>query len=108
MRGLYTHPVWGEVAKELSSFTSYCVNNQKITDHHVILITENTPNGLEEDAQKIYDMVAARMLESFSLDCEKEITQVSLSCNGIELKTKGTVTTFKGWRVVQNKQEEKS
>ncbi len=105
--GLYTHPVWGEAAKELSSLTSYCVNNQKITDHHAILITENTPNGLEEETQKIYDMVAARMLESFSLYCEKEITQVSLSCNGIELKTKGTVTTFQGWRAVQNKQEEK-
>jgi DNA topoisomerase-3 len=77
-----------------------CVNNEKVSDHHALLITGNTPKGLKKEEQAVYDVVAERMLEAFSPHCQKEITQVRFNCNGIELKANGAVTTTKGWRAV--------
>lgn len=103
---LHQHPVFGDYAKKLDTLNNLCVNNGKVTDHHAILITENTAKGLKKEEQTVYDMIAGRMLEAFSPNCQIEITQVVFTCNGIELKAIGTVTTAKGWRAVPDTREE--
>lgn len=51
------------------------VNASKVTDHHALLVTENLPGDLSADERTIYEMVAARMLESFSGKCIMEKPQ---------------------------------
>lgn len=102
---LRTHPAFGDYAKSLAMFNNQCVNAGKVSDHHALLITGNTPKGLKKEEQAIYDMIAGRMLEAFSPNCQKEITQVVFVCNGIELKASGTIITSKGWRAVMNARE---
>lgn len=103
---LHKHPVFGNYSKSLSMSKNHCVNDEKVTDHHAMLVTENIAKGLKKEEQAIYDMIAGRMLEAFSPNCQKEITQVIFNCNDIELKTNGTVITVKGWRAVLNVFEE--
>ena len=103
---LHQHPVLSDYAKNLNTLNNHCVNDKKITDHHALLITGNQANGLGKEQQAIYDMIAGRILEAFSPNCQKEITQVIFNCNNLELKAIGTVTTDKGWRAVPDTHEE--
>jgi len=102
---LHMHPDLGDYAKTLKELNKQCVNDEKVIDHHAILITENVVGELANDQQIIYNMIARRLLEAFSPNCLKEVTDSSFHCNGIELKTKGSMTISKGWRAVANTKE---
>ena len=82
------------------------VDDAKVTDHHALLVTENPPEGLSQDEQAIYEMVAARLLEAFLLCCVKEMTEVTLSAGGEIFTLKGAVIKSAGWRAVRGEQEE--
>ncbi len=77
------------------------VNGNKVTDHHAILITENSPSNLTETNLKVYLLVLYRVLESFSTPCIKDITNVIFDCAGIPFKSNGTVIKQLGWREVK-------
>ena len=82
------------------------VDDAKVTDHHALLITENLPEGLSQDEQAIYEMVAARLLEAFLPCCVKEMTEVTLSAGGEIFTIKGVVVKSAGWRAVRGEPEE--
>ena len=82
------------------------VDDAKVTDHHALLVTENLPEGLSQDEQAIYEMVAARLLEAFSPHCVKEMTEVALSAGGEIFTLKGAVVKSAGWRAVRGEPEE--
>ena len=82
------------------------VDDAKVTDHHALLVTENLPEGLSQDEQAIYEMVAARLLEAFSPHCVKEMTEVALSAGGEVFTLKGVVIKSAGWRAVRGEPEE--
>ena len=77
------------------------VDDKKVTDHHALIITECLPGELPEDQRKIYDMVAARLLESFSARCVKDVTTVHLTAGNSDFTAKGTVVKSAGWRAVR-------
>ena len=83
-----------------------CVDDKKVTDHHALLITGNSPKNLEADEQTIYEMVAGRMLEAFSKKCVKDVTTVVLTCANTLFETKGSVTKQTGWCAVFNEKED--
>lgn len=82
------------------------VDDKKVTDHHALIITECLPGELPEDQRKIYDMVAARLLESFSACCVKDVTTVHLTAGNSDFTAKGTVVKSAGWRAVRGKRDE--
>lgn len=82
------------------------VDDTKVTDHHALIITEDSASGLSKDEQLIYDMVAGRMLEAFGERCIKENTTVSLDAGGVHFSCKGSVTLVPGWRSVFNSKDE--
>ena len=84
------------------------VDDAKVTDHHALLITENLPEGLSQDEQAIYEMVAARLLEAFLPCCVKEMTEVALSAGGEIFTLKGAVIKSAGWRAVRGEPEEEA
>ncbi len=102
---LHRHPIFGDYAKNLDTLNNHCIKDEKITDHHALLITGNEARGLKKEEQAVYDMIAGRLLEAFSPNCHKEICHVVFTCCGIELKASGTVITNKGWRAVLNTHE---
>ncbi len=54
----------------------HSVDNAKITDHHAIIPTGETPSGLSTDETTIYQMVVNRFVEAFSPNSEEERMQV--------------------------------
>ena len=82
------------------------VDDKKVTDHHALIITGEDANGLTGDERILYDMVAGRMLESFSNKCVKENTAVSMEAGGIHFFARGSVTLVPGWRAVFNHTDE--
>lgn len=82
------------------------VDDKKVTDHHALIITECLPGELPEDQRKIYDMVAARLLESFSARCIKDVTTVRLTAGNSDFTAKGTVVKSAGWRAVRGERDE--
>jgi DNA topoisomerase-3 len=81
------------------------VNAKKVTDHHAILPTGESPNQLSGDLKAVYDMVAGRMLEAFHQDCIKEITKITIQ-SGSKFMASGTVIQTAGWRAVFNDKDE--
>jgi DNA topoisomerase-3 len=83
-----------------------CVDGGKVTDHHALLPTDNTPDleQLTKPERTIYTMVAGRMLEAFHGNCVKDVTDVKLTAGGVELFAKGTVVKTQGWREILGKE----
>lgn len=108
IRQLSAHAAFGGYAKTLSGtdLNKRSVNDKKVTDHHALIITENTPNDISADQRIIYDMIAGRMLEAFSGKCTKENTSVSLDASGVPFTVKGSVILIPGWRAVLNAPDE--
>lgn len=75
------------------------VDDKKVTDHHALLVTDEKPGPMLKEQQNIYNMIAKRMVESFSEVCLKDITTVIIDAQGIELIAKGTVIRQYGWRL---------
>ena len=82
------------------------VDDKKVTDHHALLITDETPPVMPKDQQYIYDLIAKRMVESFSEVCLKDITTVVMNVNNIDLVAKGTVIKQFGWRLSSDQIEQ--
>ncbi|MFD2554456.1 type IA DNA topoisomerase [Sphingobacterium tabacisoli] len=75
------------------------VDDKKVTDHHALLVTDEKPGPMLKEQQNIYNMIAKRMVESFSEVCLKDITTVTIDAEGVELIAKGTVIRQYGWRL---------
>jgi len=110
IESLKSHPRFGTYAANLSNSKSHlnqhCVDAKKVTDHHALLITENSTTKLSEDENLIYDMIAGRMLEAFSDKCIKGVTSIILNCDEVLFGVKGAVIKQSGWRAVYDAQEE--
>ncbi len=103
---LHTHEQFGAYSQSLVNLNNRSVDDKKVTDHHAILITEMEAKDLSTDEKLIYNMIAGRMLESFSDKCVRDSTTVTLICANTEFITKGSVIKQTGWRAVYNAQEE--
>ena len=105
---LEQYPVFAAYAATLkgTALNRRSVDDKKVTDHHALIITECLPGELPEEQRKIYDMVAARLLESFSARCVKDVTTVRLTSGGCAFTVKGTVIRSAGWRAVRDERDE--
>lgn len=77
-----------------------CVNPDKVTDHHALLITEIYPERLGDKEQKIYRLILSRMIEAVSAASVKAVTQVTLDCAGHLFKAFGGILISAGWKAV--------
>jgi DNA topoisomerase-3 len=79
---LKQHPRFGAYVGMMNNavLNIRCVDNEKIIDHHVLLITENAPNGLFSNEQTVFEMIAECMLEVFLKKCVKDVTVIILNC----------------------------
>ena len=85
----------------LTPLNRHSVDNTKVTDHHAIIPTGETPSGLSTDEITIYQMVVNRFIEAFSSDSEEERMQVRFT-NGTNTFTwKACRQISLGWKAVQ-------
>ena len=98
----------GSHVSRLGTLARRSVDGGKVTDHHALLTTGLHPIGIYKDELIVYRMIAARMVEAFSVPCIKEVTTVRadvLTCDGEKccdtaFTVKGSVIRQTGWRGV--------
>ena len=95
-----------KIGKTLSNpLNRHSVDNAKVTDHHAIIPTGETPLGLSADETTIYQMVVNRFIEAFSPNSEEERMQVRFT-NGTNTFTwKAYRQISLGWKAVQKGKE---
>ena len=79
----------------------HSVDNAKVTDHHAIIPTGETPSGLSADETTIYQMVVNRFVEAFSLDSEEERMLVRFTDGTNTFTWKACRQISLGWKAVQ-------
>lgn len=116
-----------EIIKQLATIspklpkTKRIFDSSKVTDHHAIIPTGQTPSGLTDNEQHVYDLVARRFIAAFYPDCKfatttviGEVQEVDAAVEtsekeggkGIEFKATGKEILDAGWRAVYTKAEQ--
>lgn len=116
-----------EIIKQLAAIspklpkTKRVFDSSKVTDHHAIIPTGQTPSGLTDNEQHVYDLVARRFIAAFYPDCKfatttviGEVQEVDTAVEtskkeggkGIEFKATGKEILDAGWRAVYTKAEQ--
>ena len=88
-----------------SPLNRHSVDNAKVTDHHAIIPTGETPSGLSTDETTIYQMVINRFVEAFSPDSEEERMQVRFTDGNSTFTWKACRQISLGWKAVQKGKE---
>ena len=83
----------------------HSVDNAKITDHHAIIPTGETPSGLSTDETTIYQMVVNRFVEAFSPNSKEERMQVRFTDGTNTFTWKACRQISLGWKAVQKGKE---
>ena len=94
-----------KIGKTLSNpLNRHSVDNTKVTDHHAIIPTGETPSGLSTDEITIYQMVVNRFIEAFSPDSEEERMQVQFTDGTNTFTWEACRQISLGWKAVQKEQ----
>ncbi|TCN22253.1 DNA topoisomerase III [Mesobacillus foraminis] len=83
-------------------------NNEKVTDHHAIIPTEERLNlgSLEADERKLYDLIVRRFLALFYPAYEFETIHASFDCDGETLTARETNVLEAGFKKVTGKEDD--
>lgn len=83
----------------------HSVDNAKVTDHHAIIPTGETPLGLSADEATVYQMVVNRFVEAFSPNSEEERMQLRFADGTNTFTWKACRQISLGWKAVQKGKE---
>lgn len=85
--------------------TKYLVDNAKVTDHHAIIPTEESPElwRLSGPERNIYDLVVRRFLAVLLPPCEYEEVDLTLQIAGNTFTASGRVIQNAGWRAAYDR-----
>lgn len=85
-------------------------DNSKVTDHHAIIPTGESPTCLTGNERNLYHLIALRFIAAFYPDCQFLQTTVSAKCElsvpvpkipkDVEFRVAGKVITSEGWRQI--------
>ncbi|MEG9296762.1 DNA topoisomerase III [Mangrovibacillus sp. Mu-81] len=84
------------------SLSNAYVDDRKVSDHHAIIPTEETPflQRLQDREVKIYDLIVKRFLAVFLPPFQFEQTKVELTIGNEIFHAKGKRITDRGWKEV--------
>lgn len=107
IKSLEGHPSLSSFATSLSGerLNTRSVNPDRVSDHHALLITGEQKKDMTDTERIIYDMIATRMLESFSAPCIKDVTVVEAEADNVTYKATGSITIKPGWRAIRNEKD---
>lgn len=80
--------------------TKYIVNNAKVTDHHAIIPTEQSPNlsKLSFEERNIYDLVVRRFMTVLSAPMEYDEVKLQIDVGENSFYAKGKTVKSAGWK----------
>ena len=80
--------------------TKYIVNNAKVTDHHAIIPTEQSPNlaKLSFEERNIYDLVVRRFMAVLSAPMEYDEVKLQIDVGENSFYAKGKTIKSAGWK----------
>ncbi|MBE6773003.1 MAG: DNA topoisomerase III [Ruminococcaceae bacterium] len=80
--------------------TKYIVNNAKVSDHHAIIPTEQSPNlsKLSYEERNIYDLVVRRFMAVLSEPFEYDEVKVEIAADKGSFFAKGKTPLKQGWK----------
>lgn len=73
------------------------IDEDRVTEHHAILITNMYPEGLDREEMQVYMLIIGRMLEAFMPVCKVEYTTVDTICAARKFKSHTYRILEKGW-----------
>jgi DNA topoisomerase-3 len=79
-------------------------NNAKISDHFAIIPSGQTPHGLDEAQQKVYDMIVRRFIAIFFPAAQFEVTTRITRVEKDAFKSEGKVIKDPGWLAVYGRE----
>lgn len=85
-------------------------NNEKVTDHHAIIPTEERvhPGDLSPDERKLYEMILRRFLAIFHNPYKYETIHAAIDVNGETFTARETAVIDLGYRKVERNTEEET
>lgn len=81
-------------------------DNSKVTDHHAIIPTGESPSRLVGDERHLYHLIALRFIAVFYPDCVYNQTIVTGKVDTTMFKAGGKVIVSPGWRLLYDGQPE--
>ncbi len=98
-------PFAQEIMRSRPLQTKYLVNNAKVTDHHAIIPTEESPDlwRLSGPERNIYDLVVRRFLAVLLPPYEYEEIELTLTCAGHTFTAKGKHVLKQGWKAAYDR-----
>ena len=81
-------------------------DNAKVSDHFAIIPTLQSPSGLSDAEQKLYDLVVRRFMAVFFPSAEYLVTTRISQSVGHSFKTEGKVLVKPGWLAIYGKEAE--
>lgn len=96
-----------EVVKSGIKVSKSFVDNSKVSDHHAIIPTEESPNlmKLSNEERRIYDLVIKRFLSVLMPPCEFIQQTVKVEIGGEFFSAKGKIIVQKGWKSLYDQDE---
>ncbi|WML42963.1 DNA topoisomerase III [Neobacillus sp. PS3-40] len=106
----YKEEVRSILAKKGNVLAKRVFNNEKVTDHHAIIPTEERLQlgSLDSDERKIYDLIARRFLALFYPAYEFETIQAIINIEGETFTSKESTVIDLGFKKVLGKEETES
>ncbi|MBD7908675.1 DNA topoisomerase III [Sporosarcina gallistercoris] len=86
------------------------INDSKVSDHHAIIPTEETPSlhSLSDKEQRLYDIIVKRFLAVFYPPFQYEQLSAELQAGSEIFTLKGRTVTDEGWKAVYSSDEEEA
>lgn len=81
-------------------------DNSKVTDHHAIIPTGESPSVLTGNERLMYHLIAMRFIAAFYPDCVFSTTTVLGKAGDMEFKATGKVIIEPGWRALSTEAKE--
>ncbi len=83
------------------------VDNSKVSDHHAIIPTEQSPNmsNLSSEERNIYDLVVKRFLSVMMPPFEYLQTNIVTEIAGEKFVAKGKVIKSRGWKALYDRED---
>ena len=98
-------PLAQQIMRDRPLKTKYLVDNAKVTDHHAIIPTEESPElwRLSGPERNIYDLVVRRFLAVLLPPCEYEEVDLTLQIASNTFTASGRVIQNAGWRAAYDR-----
>jgi len=87
--------------------TKRLVNDEKVSDHHAIIPTEQKPNiaDLSTDERKMYDLIVRRFIAVLMPEYQTQISDVLLTADGEKFRTIFRKDLEAGWKSIERPEQ---